>query len=56
MKERGIEFIGPCVDEAGKGKSSYEGRGVSAEYHSSRFVYDDAERQLSVSAGKDSKI
>ena len=27
MKERGIEFIGPCVDEAGKGQSSYEGRG-----------------------------
>jgi transposase len=40
MKERGIEFIGPCVDEAGKGQSSYEGRGVSAEYQSSQFVYD----------------
>ena len=40
MKERGIEFIGPCVDEAGKGESSYEGRGVSPEYHSSQFVYD----------------
>ena len=40
MKERGIEFIGPCGDDAGKGKSSYEGRGVSAQYHSSQFVYD----------------
>ena len=40
MKERGIEFIGPCVDEAGKGQSSYEGRGVSSEYHSLQFVYD----------------
>jgi transposase len=40
MKERGIGFIGPCVDEAGKGQSSYEGRGVSPEYHSSQFVYD----------------
>ena len=40
MKERGIEFIGPCGDDAGKGKSSYEGRGVSAPYHSSQFVYD----------------
>ncbi len=40
MKERGIEFIGPCVDEAGKGESSYEGRGVSPEYYSSAFVYD----------------
>jgi len=40
MKERGIEYIGPCGNEAGKGKSSYEGRGVSAQYHSSQFVYD----------------
>jgi len=40
MKERGIEYIGPCGDEAGKGKSSYEGRGVSPEYHSLQFVYD----------------
>ena len=40
MKARGVEFIGPQCDEGGKGKSSYEGRGVSPEYHSSRFVYD----------------
>jgi transposase len=40
MKERGVEFVGPCGDEAGKGKSSYEGRGVSAAYHSAQFVYD----------------
>jgi transposase len=40
MKERGVEFIGPCVDEAGKGQSSYEGRGVSPEYYSSQFIYD----------------
>ena len=40
MKGREIEFIAPCVDEAGKGESSYEGRGVSAAYHSSAFVYD----------------
>jgi hypothetical protein len=40
MKERGLEFIGPCVDEVGKGQSSYEGRGVSPEYHSWQFVYD----------------
>ena len=26
-KEREIEFIAPCVDEAGKGESSCEGRG-----------------------------
>ena len=35
MKERAIEYIAPCVDEAGKGQSSYDNRGVSAEYHSS---------------------
>lgn len=40
MKAGEIEFIGPCVDEAGKGESSYEGRGVSAEYYSSQFIYD----------------
>ena len=40
MNKRGIELIGPVCDEAGKGESSYEGRGVSAEYHSSQFVYD----------------
>ena len=40
MNERKIEFIAPCVDEAGKGESSYEGRGVSPEYHSTAFVYD----------------
>jgi transposase len=40
LEGRKIEFIAPCVDEAGKGKSSYEGRGVSPEYHSSQFVYD----------------
>lgn len=40
MKERKIEYIAPCVDEAGKGQSSYDNRGVSGEYHSSKFIYD----------------
>jgi transposase len=40
MEGRKIEFIAPCVNEAAKGQSSYEGRGVSPEYHSSQFVYD----------------
>jgi hypothetical protein len=40
MRERAIEYIAPCLDEAGKGQSSYDNRGVSAEYHSSRFIYD----------------
>ena len=40
MNQREIEYIAPCVDEAGKGQSSYDGRGVSPQYHSSQFVYD----------------
>jgi transposase len=40
MKDRAIEYIAPCVEEAGKGQSSYDNRGVSGEYHSSRFIYD----------------
>jgi len=31
MKRQAIEYIAPCVDEAGKGQSSYDSRGVSAE-------------------------
>jgi hypothetical protein len=52
MKEQGIEFIAPCVDEAGKGASSYEGRGVSAEYYSSEFVYDAASNSYRCPQGK----
>ena len=52
MKERGIEYIGPCGNEAGKGKSSYEGRGVSAQYHSSQFVYDEASDSYRCPQGK----
>lgn len=40
MNQRAIEYIAPCVDEAGKGQSSYDSRGVSAEYQSSQFIYD----------------
>jgi transposase len=52
MKERGIEFIGPCVDEAGKGRSSYDGRGVSVEYYRSEFVYDGASDSYRCPQGK----
>src|SRR5256712_7379209 len=52
MKERGIEFIGPCGDEAGKGKSSYEARGDRAQYHSSQFVYDEATDSYRCPQGK----
>ena len=52
MKSRRVEFIGPQCDEAGKGKSSYEGRGVSPEYHSSLFVYDAATNSFRCPQGK----
>jgi transposase len=52
MKERRVEFIGPFCDEAGKGKSSYEGRGVSPEYHSSQFIYDAANDSYHCPQGK----
>ena len=52
MKGREIEFIAPWVDEAGKGESSYEGRGVSPAYHSSAFVYDEASDSYRCPQGK----
>lgn len=52
MKGRAIGFIAPCVDEAGKGASSYEGRGVSSEYRSSAFVYDAASDSYRCPQGK----
>jgi transposase len=52
MKLRGVEFIGPQCDEEAKGKSSYEGRGVSPEYHSSFFVYDAATNSFRCPQGK----
>ena len=51
-KSRGVEFIGPQCDEEGKGKSSYQGRGVSPEYHSSLFVYDTATDSFRCPQGK----
>jgi len=52
MESRGVDFIGPQCDEAGKGKSSYESRGVSAEYHASQFVYDAATDSFRCPQGK----
>lgn len=52
MKLRGVEFIGPQCDEAGKGQSSYEGRGVSPQYHSSQFVYEGASDSYRCPQGK----
>jgi len=52
MKSRGVEFIGPQCDEQGKGKSSYEGRGVSPAYYSSQFVYDAASDSFRCPQGK----
>lgn len=42
MAARGVEFIGPQINEEGKGASSYQRRGVSLEYHAEEFVYDAA--------------
>jgi transposase len=52
MESRGVEFIGPQCDEAGKGKSSYESRGVSPEYHASQCVYDAAADSFRCPQGK----
>jgi hypothetical protein len=52
MKERGIEYIAPCVDEAGKGQSSYDNRGVEAGYHSSQFIYDGQSNSYLCPQGK----
>jgi transposase len=52
MKEREIEYIAPCVDEAGKGQSSYDSRGVSAEYQSSQFIYDAQSNSYRCPQGK----
>ena len=40
MKARGVDFIGPQCDDANKGKHLYQCRGISAEYHNSKFVYE----------------
>jgi len=52
MESREVEFIGPQCDEASKGKSSYEGRGVSPEYYSALFVYDAATNSFRCPQGK----
>jgi Transposase DDE domain len=52
MKERRVEFIGPFCDDGGKGKSSYEVRGVSPEYYSSQFIYDAASDSFRCPQGK----
>lgn len=52
MKSQAIEYIAPCVDEAGKGQSSYDSRGVSAEYQSSQFIYDAQSNSYRCPQGK----
>jgi transposase len=52
MESRGVEFIGPQSDEAGKGESSYRVRGVSAEYRASEFIYDTAKNIFLCPQGK----
>lgn len=52
MKRQAIEYIAPCVDEAGKGQSSYDSRGVSAEYQSLQFIYDAQSNSYRCPQGK----
>lgn len=52
MNKRGVELIGPVCDDAAKGQSSYEGRGVSPQYHSSQFVYEAASDSYRCAQGK----
>ena len=52
MESRGVEFIGPLCDEAGKGKGTYNRCGVSPEYYASQFVYDAATDTFCCPQGK----
>jgi len=52
MRRQAIEYIAPCVDEAGKGQSSYDSRGVSAGYQSSQFIYDAQSNSYRCPQGK----
>jgi hypothetical protein len=52
MTRRGIEYIAPCVDDAGKGQSSYDSRGVSGQYQSSQFIYDAQSNSYRCPQGK----
>jgi transposase len=52
MESRGVDFIAPPCDEAGKAKSNYSARGISEDYQSSRFVHDAAANSLQCPQGK----
>lgn len=43
MKARGVDFIGPQNNDENKGKHLYQCRGISPEYHNSKFVYEEEE-------------
>ena len=52
MESKGVEFIGPLCDEAGKGKGTHNRSGVSPEYYSSQFDYDTATDTFRCPQGK----
>lgn len=60
MKARGVDFIGPQCDDANKGKHLYQCRGISPEYHNSKFVYEAEENRYVCPQGRflpfDSKL
>lgn len=41
-QSEGVQFIGPQCGDSSKGQGSYKTRGVSVEFHASKFVYDEA--------------
>lgn len=52
MESRNVDFIAPLCDEVGKAKSNYAVRGISADYESSRFIYDAAANSFLCPQGK----
>ena len=52
MESREVDFIAPQPDEESKGKNNGNVRGVSAEYHSSLFVYNDVTNSYLCPQGK----
>jgi transposase len=52
MESRQVDFIAPQCDEVGKGKSNYAVRGISADYESSRFIYDAGANSFLCPQGK----
>ena len=53
MDASGIDFIGSLTDRATQAAGSFEQRGVDDAFRPEHFVYDETERHLHLSGGKD---